>query len=322
MLTPIEKILFVFVLVAALYLTARTFLKAWRSIQRGEGKLSFDQLPSRVIRAIDVLFTQRTVFRARRGTSLMHAFIAWGFLYYLLVNLGDLLEGFFHIHFLGGGGLIGDVYRLIGDVLSVLVLAGVIYFIIRRFVARDPALSFHDNIKLHPKVQPGLRRDSLIVATFILVHVGSRFLGQSFAIARWSLRTWMPFAHALSNLWSGLSGDALNAARHITWWLAIGTILAFLPYFPYTKHAHLFMGPLNYFSRPDRRSLGALDPLDLEDEKREQFGAAKLEHLSQTQLFDAFACIMCNRCQDACPAYVTGKELSPSALEINKRYEI
>ncbi len=31
---------------------------------------------------------------------------------------------------------------------------------------------------------------------------------------------------------------------------------------------------------------------------------------------------MCNRCQDVCPAYVTGKELSPSALEINKRYEI
>jgi Fe-S oxidoreductase len=29
---------------------------------------------------------------------------------------------------------------------------------------------------------------------------------------------------------------------------------------------------------------------------------------------------MCNRCQDACPAYHTGKVLSPSALEINKRY--
>ena len=68
--------------------------------------------------------------------------------------------------------------------------------------------------------------------------------------------------------------------------------------------------------------MGALDPLDFEDEAREQFGAAKLEHLTKTQIFDAFACIMCNRCQDVCPAYVTGKELSPSALEINKRYEI
>jgi len=68
--------------------------------------------------------------------------------------------------------------------------------------------------------------------------------------------------------------------------------------------------------------LGELPPLDFEDDEREQFGAARLEHLSKTQIFDAFACIMCNRCQDICPAYMTGKELSPSALEINKRYEI
>ena len=105
-------------------------------------------------------------------------------------------------------------------------------------------------------------------------------------------------------------------------WLALGTILAFIPYFPYTKHMHLFMGPLNYFSRPERTALGALEPMDFEDEEREQFGAERLEHLTQTQLLDPFACIMCNRCQDVCPAYVTGKELSPSALEINKRYEI
>jgi Fe-S oxidoreductase len=65
-----------------------------------------------------------------------------------------------------------------------------------------------------------------------------------------------------------------------------------------------------------------LTPLEFEDETIEQFGVTNLTHLSQTQLLDAFACIMCNRCQDVCPAYTTGKELSPSALEINKRYGI
>jgi Fe-S oxidoreductase len=35
---------------------------------------------------------------------------------------------------------------------------------------------------------------------------------------------------------------------------------------------------------------------------------------------DAYACIMCYRCQQVCPAYNTGKVLSPAALEINKRY--
>jgi Fe-S oxidoreductase len=75
-------------------------------------------------------------------------------------------------------------------------------------------------------------------------------------------------------------------------------------------------------TRPQRKVLGALDPIDFEDETIEQFGVARLSDLSQTQIVDAFACIMCNRCQDACPAYVTGKPLSPAALEINKRYYI
>ena len=102
--------------------------------------------------------------------------------------------------------------------------------------------------------------------------------------------------------------------------MALVLILGFLPYFPYSKHAHLFMGPLNYMAKVDRRSLSTLEIMDLEDETSEQFGAGKLEHLPQKELLDGYACIMCNRCQDACPAYQTGKELSPSALEINKRY--
>ena len=48
----------------------------------------------------------------------------------------------------------------------------------------------------------------------------------------------------------------LEVGEHAMWWLALGTILAFIPYFPYTKHMHLFMGPLNYFSRPDRAVAG------------------------------------------------------------------
>ena len=82
------------------------------------------------------------------------------------------------------------------------------------------------------------------------------------------------------------------------------------------------MGPINYLTRPERPAPATMDKLDFEAEDAEQFGVAKLEHLDQTQILDAYACIMCNRCQDVCPAYITGKELSPSALEINKRYFI
>ncbi len=321
MLTPVEKILFVAAIAASLGLAQLFFRRAFDVIRRGEGSLAFDQLLGRVWRALDVTLTQRTVFRARAATSLMHGFIVWGFLYYVLINIGDALEGLFALTFLGTGP-VGDLYRLAGDVLSVLILIGMIYFLARRFVARAPALTFRENVKLHPRALPGIRRDSLIVGLFILVHVGARFTGESFQIALHGDDAWQPFAGALAGLWDSLGGDTLEIAEHAAWWLAIGSILAFIPYFPFSKHMHLFMGPLNYFTRPDRAALGALEPLDFEDEEREQFGAARIEHLGQTHIFDAFACIMCNRCQDACPAYVTGKELSPSALEINKRYEI
>jgi Fe-S oxidoreductase len=61
--------------------------------------------------------------------------------------------------------------------------------------------------------------------------------------------------------------------------------------------------------------------LDLESESLKP-GANKLEDLAWPRLLDAYACIQCNRCQDVCPATATGKALSPSALEINKRMEL
>src|SRR3970282_1997005 len=80
------------------------------------------------------------------------------------------------------------------------------------------------------------------------------------------------------------------------------------------------MAPLNFLLRPQRPSPGQLDRLNFEDTTVEHFGATRMEDFAWHQVLDAYACIMCNRCQDACPAYNTGKVLSPSALEINKRY--
>jgi Fe-S oxidoreductase len=102
--------------------------------------------------------------------------------------------------------------------------------------------------------------------------------------------------------------------------MALGLILAFVPYFLYSKHIHIFFAPLNFLLKPERRSIGELSKLDFDDESLEQFGATRLEDLGWEQLMDAYACIQCYRCQQVCPAYHTGKVLSPAALEINKRY--
>ncbi len=322
MLTSIEKVLFALAILVSLYLTYITFSRMVKVVLRGQGRLNFENLPQRLLTGLITLINQGRIIRHRPLTSLFHFFIAWGFLYYFLVNVVDILEGYIPgFHFLGDSAFAGT-YRLLADVLSVGVLIGMTYYLLRRFVVKDPALTYHDNVKLHPKTLAGISKDSLIVAGFIWFHVGFRFLGASFLTARQGGDPWQPFAHTIAKLWAGLSPGAQEIGWHISWWIALGLILAFLPYFPYTKHAHLFVGPFNFMTRPQRRALGALDPIDFNDESIEQFGVARLTDLPQTHLVDAFACIMCNRCQDACPAYVTGKELSPSTLEINKRYYI
>ena len=117
-----------------------------------------------------------------------------------------------------------------------------------------------------------------------------------------------------------MSPQALVVGEHVAFWLAIGLIMVFIPYFPYTKHVHLFFAPLNFLLKPERRSIGELSYINLDDTSIEQFGASKLKDLGWEQLMDPYACIMCFRCQEVCPAYTTGKVLSPAALEINKRY--
>ncbi len=320
MLTLPEKLLFLLAILITAVLTYRAIRRLAGIIARGQGEPDWKAIPGQLLVALGKTATFAPVFRARFLTSLLHGLVAWGFIYYLLVNLGDVLEGFISdFDFLGAGPL-GDIYHLGGDTLSVGVLIGMLGLLVRRYLLNPPSLQTRETTMLHGKARRGIRRDSVIVGAFILVHVGSRFLGESFEIASQRPEAWMPFATMVSTLWSRWPSAGLELATHAAWWLALGTILAFMPYFPYSKHIHLFFAPLNFLLQPDRPSIGALEPLDFEDESIEQFGAERLEHLSWKGLMDAYACIMCNRCQEACPAYATGKALSPAALEINKRY--
>jgi Fe-S oxidoreductase len=318
MLTTPEKILFVLGLIASTYAAYLAASRIIKTLARGHGQPDWQLARKRIGSTFFKTITFQPVFRFRFWPSLFHGFVAWAFIYYLLVNFVDVTAGFFpdfHIP-----GITGNLYRLGADVLSVGALVGMLALIVRRFGFKPATLSARDDILLHPKARFGIRRDSAIVSGFILVHVGSRFLGESFAIAAEGADPWQPFASAVANLWIGWSEAALMIAQHVCFWLALGTILAFVPYFLYSKHIHLFFAPLNFLLKPERRSIGELSKLDFDDESIEQFGATRLEDLGWEQIMDAYACIMCYRCQEVCPAYNTGKVLSPAALEINKRY--
>jgi Fe-S oxidoreductase len=324
MLSLAEKLLFVVLAFASLAYAYLTFGAVVRVLRRGQGDWpTWVDLRGRAGAALTTWLTERPIWKARRLTSLFHALIAWGFTFYFLVNFGDLLQGFFPITFLGDN-LLGNFYRLLADLFTATVLVGMLYFLLRRFVLHSPALDYHPNVLLVDAVRAGaIRRDSLIVGLFILGHVGFRLVGESFAVAlEGGVDPWRPVSSLLAQAWAGWSLPALTAGHHLGWWAALGLILLFVPYFPYTKHFHLIMAGVNFLTKPARTSLGALAPEDFSDDAGDDFGVEKLEDLPWTHLVDAYACIMCNRCQDVCPAYVTGKELSPAALEVNKRYAL
>ena len=320
MLTTIEKIIFIVAILLSTYAAYRVSLRIIRVIGRGQGSVDWSVIPNRLIEVIFKTGTFQPVFRFRILPSLFHAFIGWAFIFYLLVNAGDVLEGLIpNFEFLGVGTL-GNLFRLTADVLSVAAIIGMLALIIRRFVIKPDNLTTRQDILISEKARQGIPRDSAIVAGFILIHVGARFTGQSYKIAIHGSDPWQPFANALANLWAGISLSSLTIGFHILFWLALGTILLFIPYFLNSKHLHLIVAPINFLIRPERRSTGELSKLDFDDESIEQFGATHIEDLEWELILDAYACIMCYRCQEVCPAYNTGKVLSPAAMEINKRY--
>ncbi len=323
MLTPLEQVAFLILAGLSAVLTAVGFWRALALVRAARAEGAPRPTARAMLRALTNFLPQRPVFTARPRVAFFHALVAWGFIYYGLVNVGDLLEGFLpHYRFLGGLW-IGNLYRLLADLLSVAVLVGVVYLAHRRFVRRARELTVGPKVMLHPRARAGIRRDSAIVLAFIFLHVGSRFLGQSVRLAREGGDPWQPFAGLVALLWSGLPDPTLVTLEHVTWWLALGLILVFLPYFPYSKHLHLAMAPLNMALKPARPALGTLHPIDVNaaSDNRE-LGARTLTSLPWPRLLDTLACIMCNRCQEVCPAYAAGTRLSPAALEINKRFEV
>jgi Fe-S oxidoreductase len=321
MLTLAEKVFFVLLVLGMAYIGGSAFYRVYQAIRRGQPEDRFDHLPARIGRALWQTLTMQTVFKKRPWVSLLHAFVFYGFIFYLLVNLVDVIEGLFPFKARGG---IWNSFNLVADLMTALILVGVVGLLIRRF-GGGRTFSWNPKTPLHEKVRAGIPQDSKIVGGFILFHVGSRLLHKAAQAANldYGPDPFQPVAALASNLFSQIDVDGIVVFEHVFWWGAIGSILLFLPYFVRSKHIHLFLAPINLALKKEKP--GALLPVatTFEDlEKMEKFGVAKLEDFSWPRLLDAYSCIMCNRCQEVCPAYTTGKSLSPSAIMINERYEL
>ena len=123
MLSSYEKIAFLFAVVLSVLISWRTFMMMIKSINRGQGRFYFDNPGLRLRKSLSSLFLQSTVLTSRPVVSLIHSLVAWAFILYMLVNLGDVLTAYIKdFHFLGTG-VVGNIYRLFVDIFSVFLAA-------------------------------------------------------------------------------------------------------------------------------------------------------------------------------------------------------
>jgi Fe-S oxidoreductase len=315
MLTTVEKILFVLLALGSLYYGGKKFYDVYRAIARGKPDARFDKLSQRIRRAIWIVLTQQSVIKKRPIVSFLHALIFYGFVFYFLVNLVDVLEGFLGVRASGGAW---SLFNLAADLLTAGVLTGIIGMVLRRWFVRPKDFDFPANVPVQPEVRAGIFRDSSVVAGFIIFHVGCRLFFKASQLAPEGGDAFQPVGSFLAAWFVGTDHGTLAILNHFFWWGALGSILLFIPYFPRSKHIHIFLAPIKLALKKNQP--GVLQPMDFE--KEEVFGAAKLEDFTWPRLLDSYACIMCNRCQDVCPATNTGKALSPAAILINERYEL
>jgi len=302
MLSVLEKIIFALTILATAALFLTPLWRRYRIIRAGRPENRFDRLGGRILQALSkILFQRCTLKNERILTGFMHVFIFYGALTFDTMTVNHTLEGFFPNFFLFGRTSLGLAFSFLVDAFAVLVLVGVLFFAVRRFV-------------LKPKAYATTPGDSAIIYAALILVTLSYFYFEAFSIAH------HPDTARLSFLGSRLAGALASAgigeasvAVHfkISWWLHILLVYAFIAYVPYSKYLHMITGSLNVVFRAPR-SGRAIPDLDLET--AQVFGLEKAADYSWKDNLDAFACMECGRCQDVCPAFQSDKPLSPKMI--------
>src|SRR5436853_1241616 len=116
----------------------------------------------------------------------------------------------------------------------------------------------------------------------------------------------------------GWQGGAAIPVHEGFYWLHILGVLAFLVYIPSSKHLHIFVAiPNTCVLKLGPRAGAALAPIDLEH--ADHYGMSKVTQQSWKNLLDLYACTECGRCQEQCPAFLTGKPLNPKMIIVDSR---
>jgi hypothetical protein len=265
----------------------------------------FDSRSLRVRGLLVYVFGQAKLFKDLRP-GLMHFAIFWGFLL-LSIGTADAVTGGLIQAVVSwpSDGLLWAGVTAMQNVTAVLVLGAIAYALWRRLVSKPRRLT--------------LSRGALVILGMIGGLVAAEFVAMAFEAARAGDLPGAFISNAVGSMLRSLDGAILDLGFALSWWLHIGLVAAFLVYLPGSKHLHIATSFFNvYFRKLAPR--GELPAMDLEREDQ-TFGVRAIADLGWKDLLDGFSCTECGRCQEACPAWMTGGDATHSPKGVGARGE-
>jgi Fe-S oxidoreductase len=253
-----------------------------------------------------------------------HAATFWGFIVLLLTIIeayGALFQRDFAIPGIGHWAFIG----FIEDLFAVGVLAGIITFTVIR-VRNNPHKEGRKSRFFGSHTRAAwvvLIMIAAVIVTLLIYRGAQQNTGVFPYPHAWAFASWV-VAQILHPL-----GYGVNSVLEVVFILAqLAVVLSFLVIVTYSKHLHIFLAPLNVMFGRRPNALGPLVPmrsggkvLDFEeaDPDTDVFGIGKVEDLTWKGMLDLGTCTECGRCQSQCPAWATGKPLSPKQVILDLR---
>ncbi|HET8678926.1 MAG TPA: (Fe-S)-binding protein [bacterium] len=294
-------------LIASVGIFAVKLYRIYWMIRLGGGPVPLQPLGVRLREVLVQVLGHRKVLR-QPLPGMLHLLIFWGFLILfttIVQAIGEAFVSGWTLPVIGAS----PVLAALQDVFIVLVLVGIAMAVWWRKVLRPRRLAGQD------------QRSAYLILIFISGIMVTLLLSRGGQIAL-EHPAWAAGAPL-----SSLVGRWLGAAPRIVtrgifeaaWWGHLLIILTFLTVIPQGKHLHLITLVPNVFLQKSRHR-GALAAIDIE--QADHLGASRVEHFTWKDHLDAFACMECGRCVEACPANSTGKELDPRRLHTDLRQQL
>ena len=312
----------VYVILALTFAASSVVLyrRVFRLVLIGKRAERFDQPLRRLVGAIPLIFGQRRVLQRtslrKDRAGMAHFFIFWGFLSfltsYIIFIFGDSAWRPFSAWLLSDTGV--EVFAFYLDVVALAFFVVLTWAALRRWAAKPHRLSFDLTQK----------RESAVILALIGLLMMLTLLTEAFFVASGGAgpHASAPIGSAIGGLLedAGISTGVANGLQGLSWWSHLGVILGFSLYIPLSKHMHIIAAPISFLGRSLEARGTISTPKDLET--AESFGAAKVQDFNWKELIDGYACAVCGRCTDSCPAHISEKILSPMHIVENLKEHV